>query len=166
MIFPDFKNIKIIDDIRKKYDPLAQLVRPHITIVFPFEDEMDNEELAKILNRRLAGIRTFEIQLKGFSKCVDRFGNYLFLNVLAGEDKIIKIHDLLYDNEFGKHDLGLTYSPHMTVGKVNNVSELELAYDNISEIKTTFVSTVNKISVEMIGDNEESIVIIEKYLAQ
>ena len=40
MIFPQFNNIEIIDGIRDRYDPLAKLVRPHITLVFPFESEM------------------------------------------------------------------------------------------------------------------------------
>ena len=40
MIFPEFENMEIIDNIRKKYDPLAELVRPHITLVFPFESQM------------------------------------------------------------------------------------------------------------------------------
>jgi hypothetical protein len=42
MIFPQFKNIEIINEIRNRYDPLAKLVRPHITLVFPFENEMSN----------------------------------------------------------------------------------------------------------------------------
>ena len=45
MIFPEFKNINIINDIRKKYDPLANLVLPHITLVFPFDSKLTNEEL-------------------------------------------------------------------------------------------------------------------------
>ena len=32
MIFPEFDNINIIDEIREKYDPLAELVRPHMTV--------------------------------------------------------------------------------------------------------------------------------------
>lgn len=40
MIFPDFENVEIIDNIRDKYDPLAKLIRPHITIVFPFDMEI------------------------------------------------------------------------------------------------------------------------------
>ena len=53
MIFPEFNNMQIIDDIRTKYDPLAKLVRPHITLVFPFESEMSDEDVATILDKRL-----------------------------------------------------------------------------------------------------------------
>ena len=61
MIFPEFDNIDIIDEIRAKYDPLAKLVRPHITIVFPFEMEITNDELSMILENRLRDIKSFEI---------------------------------------------------------------------------------------------------------
>ena len=93
MIFPEFDNIDIIDEIRAKYDPLAKLVRPHITIVFPFEMEITNDELSMILENRLRDIKSFEIEMQGFSKCI-----------------------------------------------------------------------ITKISVEMIGENEESIIVIEKKL--
>ena len=36
LIFPKFKNINKIQELRNKYDPLANLIAPHITIVFPF----------------------------------------------------------------------------------------------------------------------------------
>lgn len=49
MIFPEFENMDIIDRIRDKYDSLARLVRPHITLVFPFENEMSNEAIEEIL---------------------------------------------------------------------------------------------------------------------
>ena len=42
MIFPEFENMHVIDSVRDRFDPLAKLVRPHITIVFPFESDMSN----------------------------------------------------------------------------------------------------------------------------
>lgn len=35
MIFPSFENMKLIDSIREKYDPLAKLIRPHLLLFFP-----------------------------------------------------------------------------------------------------------------------------------
>ena len=97
MIFPDFENGEIIDKIREKYDPLAKMVRPHITIVFPFDIQLSDEEIEKILDNRLNGIKAFEIEFQGFSKCEDKFGNYLFLEVVRGSDIIEDIHDTLYE---------------------------------------------------------------------
>lgn len=127
---------------------------------------MSNEKLFDVLNERLAGVKPFKMELQGFSKCEDSFGNYLFLNVINGRDEIIKIHNLLYDNEFHKFDAGLAYLPHLTVGKFKDNFELERAYEEIKDMDYLFSSNVNKISVEMIGDNEESIVVIEKQLGK
>ena len=91
MIFPEFDNMGIIDDIRTKYDPLAQFVRPHITLVFPFENAMSKEEVETILNRCLHDVKPFEIVLNGISMQEHRYGKYLFLDVKTGVDDICKV---------------------------------------------------------------------------
>ncbi|MGN0437157.1 MAG: 2'-5' RNA ligase family protein [Lachnospiraceae bacterium] len=165
MIFPKFDNIELIDDIRKQYDPLAEVISPHITIVFPFDMDVSNEELSEILDKRLADVKPFPIEIFGISKHEDRFGNYLFLNLTKGADDVIKLHDLLYKNEFAKLDLGLEYVPHITVGKLENENKLNEAYEKIKEFNGKFSCVIDKISVEMIGPNEESIIIMEKRLS-
>lgn len=75
MIVPEFENMEIIDRIREKYDPLAQLVRPHITLVFPFENQMSNSEIAEVLERRLKNIKPFHLVMKGICRQSDRFGH-------------------------------------------------------------------------------------------
>jgi len=165
MIFPEFDNIDSIDRIRSKYDPLAELVRPHITLVFPFESDITNDDIRNVLDTRLEEIRKFNLTLHGFSKQIDeKFGNSLFLNVTGGYDEIVKIHDILYANEFKRFDAGYPYIPHMTVGKLPTVGELDKAYDDALSCTEVFSTKVTKISVEMIGEHEESIIIIEKEL--
>ena len=72
MIFPEFDNIGFINKIRSKYDPLAELVRPHITLVFPFESDMTDDEVRNALGLRLEEIRKFDLTLHGFSKNIDK----------------------------------------------------------------------------------------------
>lgn len=73
---------------------------------------------------------------------------------------------MLYDNEFKEFDIGLNYVPHMTIGKLPTVESLNNAFNNIKSIDDTFSTIVKKISVEMIGDNEESFIIMEKELVR
>ena len=165
MIFPVFENMDIINRIREKYDPLADLVRPHITIVFPFESEISNEKLSEILDDRLSDICPFDIEMCGFTKNIDHSGNYLFLNFIKGDNIVRNIHDALYRNEFKDYDFwGSEYLPHITVGKLSSVDEMNEAYEDIKGIDEVFKTKVSRISVEMIGDNEESIIILEKLL--
>lgn len=164
MIFPEFENIDVINDIRKKYDSYAELVKPHITIVFPFELAMSNDELSDILNNRMDGIKPFEVEFQGISKVEDEYGKFLFLDMTKGAEHIIELHDLFYTNEFKELDMGLPYTPHITVGRFDNMKELNKAYNSVKKIQNVFSCRVDKITVEMIGEDEGSIIVIEKKL--
>jgi 2'-5' RNA ligase len=164
MIFPKFENISVINDIRKKYDPLADLVSPHITLVFPFNSELTNEELKLHLEQCLSGVHPFEIELQRFSTQEDRFGNYLFLNVVQGAELIKEIHDNLYKGRLEKFASSYKYTPHMTVGKLASKELMDKAFDEVNKCKEKFSTTVENISVEMIGQHEESIIVIEQEL--
>ena len=160
MIFPQLENVEIIDEIRDRYDPLAKLVRPHVTIVFPFESEMTNAELEEELSRSLNNVSPFELVLHGFSKAMD---NCLFLDVEKGKEIIEAIHDDLYSNRFKEFDPGFAYEyiPHVTVGKFDSEQDLNEAYEQVKDIDVSFQTIVKKISVEMIGEHEESIIAFE-----
>lgn len=50
----------------------------------------------------------------------------------------------------------------MTVGKVSSLELLNKAFDNVNKhYNEKFSTVVKKISVEMIGDYQESIIVIE-----
>ena len=74
--------------------------------------------MSKILDVRLKEIEPFLIELQGVSKCENRCENYLFLDVVKGEDTIREIHNLLYKNELKSCDLQLGYVPHITIGNL------------------------------------------------
>ena len=50
--------------LRCRHDPLASVIAPHVTLVFPFDDPVPDEELHAHVERALAGIPGFaEIRL-------------------------------------------------------------------------------------------------------
>ena len=49
LIFPSFKGIEKIQTIRNKYDELANIIPPHITLAFPFDLPISNEKLKEEL---------------------------------------------------------------------------------------------------------------------
>ena len=60
LIFPKFDNIDIINKVRDKYDKLADLVNPHITIAFSFNDEISNNDLINRLSSLLENYSPFK----------------------------------------------------------------------------------------------------------
>lgn len=161
MIFPRFHNIGAINDIRKKYDPLADKVRPHITLVFPFESELSNGEIIEWLSVILKDIKPFSLRMSGFSKQADVYGDYLFLNVTEGKEVITGIHDSLYQGILEKYKVDYPYEPHMTVGRLPSKEKTDSIIESLGSVKEIYETTVDTISVEMIGVNEESIIEIE-----
>ena len=67
LIFPKFDNMNLIQGVRNKYDRLSSLVAPHITLAFPFKDEMSNEELISKLSELLKDYAPFQATFKGIS---------------------------------------------------------------------------------------------------
>ena len=164
LIFPEFDNIEVIDRMRDRYDPLAHLIRPHITLVFPFESSVSNEALAQILDRTLEGIHPFTLCIRGVSKRVDMFGNALMLDVTEGKDILCRIHDGFYARDFREFDKGIPYDPHITVGNFTTPEALDAAFETIRDLPDVFSTIIRRVSVEMIGPNDESIIVLEREL--
>jgi len=135
-----------------------------ITLVFPFDSELTNEELSLYLKECLSDIQPFKIELEGFSKQENKYGNYLLLNIAHGMYEIKLIHDRLYKDKLKQFEIGYDYIPHMTVGRVSSAELLNKAFYDINKCYNKFSPVVKKISVEMIGENEESIIKIEHEL--
>ena len=150
LIFPKFKNINLINEVRLKYDRLAKIVEPHITLAFPFKDEMSNEELLLKLTELFKKYSKFKVVFAGISISDD---NYIFLNCIEGEEIIYKLHNEIYEKIIPRHyKKAINYIPHITLGQSTDIEELK-------EFNYIFTTIVDEISVEYIGDNEESIVI-------
>ena len=165
MIFPEFKNINIIDEIRYRYDPLAKHVRPHITLVFTFESNLSTIQIETHLKEVLKNIKPFKLTLKEIIKIDNPLGMYLFLNIQNGIDEIKILNKELYKGilqEYKPNWLNEnTFLPHMTIGSFKSKDELNNAFKNTESIKDEFNTIVNKISVEIIDENEDSIIEIE-----
>lgn len=161
MIFPHFNNEQLIDNIRKKYDPLAEHVRPHITLVFPFESDIETDKLQNHIATMISGIKPFQITLNGITPKAS-IGNYLFLNIKEGNNQIIEIHKNLYKGIlkvfYPEWLKDIDFLPHMTVGCISNLDDFKKAVEETKNIDEVFNTTVETISVEIIDENEDSII--------
>lgn len=155
LILPKFENLDELEIIRKEYDELYGILPPHITLAFPFENEMSNDELKSRLLEITSDIQPIQIELEGVSLHEDKRvnTNYIFLDFKKGQDKIIELHNKIYKNVL-QTKLNFEYIPHITLGCTNN-KELQL------DLKSNFQTIISKISVELIGEKEESEILFE-----
>ncbi len=164
MIFPEFENMSVIDGIRAQYDPLAKHVRPHITLVFPFQSDITTERLELHLTEKLADFYAFPLCMKEIT-AVQSFGNYLFLNLQEGAEEVIRLHQALYTGLLETYHpqwlKGGGFYPHMTVGKLTEEEDFKKAAEQVKGVTESFSTIVTKISVEIIDENEDSIIELE-----
>lgn len=155
ILFPSFDNMNSIKRIREQYDPLANYIAPHITIVFPFDGEISTDDLRVHLNKALKGVKKFYVQLNGFTG--DFRDGYLFLNVKKGNDNIIELHDKLYSEILESFLFKkVTYCPHLTVGRLQQPGEFDKAMDKLACYVETFETVIDKLYVENLDEMEHS----------
>ena len=157
LIIPDFTNVNKIQKIRKKYDELYDVIEPHITLAFPFEKDISNKQLKNQLLNIAKNIKPFKIKCKGITLKEDKKINtyYIFLNILEGKDVINSINQKIYQNIL--KDISIekyNYEPHITLGNTNNFNEK-------IELNDEFEAIIDRIIVERIGEDEESIIEFE-----
>lgn len=150
-----FDNMDSIHMLRAKYDPLANFIAPHITLVFPFESEIPIEVLAEHLREASADLKPFQVVLRGITRAE---GGYLFLNVKIGNDQIILLHDRLYSGLLQPYlNRNLTYVPHLTVGRSRDPRAFEAVLEQTADWEEAFETTAREFVVERIDDGETSV---------
>ena len=159
MIFPDFDNLPDIQFIREQYDPLYRCVAPHVTLVFPFTSDLTGTAVANHLQNAVQEIAPFKLVMQGI-KPNTICGKYLFLEVIEGTKELNQLHNRLYSGLLSAYEPEFlkqyAFHPHMTVGKFGNDIEFQSAIKATESFTTRFETTVKKISVEIIGECDNS----------
>jgi|LGVF01.1.fsa_nt_gb 2'-5' RNA ligase len=160
-IFPKFENAEKLKSIREKYDYLHDCIEPHITLVFPFESDLSIKEIQLDLEEILKEVKPFKIstcELEG----VDNHGYYLFLNIDDGKNNIRELHYKFhkgilspYQSEWTKNG---SFVPHITVGRFENKVDMTTALNETIDFEDIYSTIVDKFYIEIIGENEESII--------
>ena len=146
--YPKIKDTSSIQAIREKYDPQFQLIKPHITVVFPFP-AIDKDVLCKHINRILSFHSAFNITLEGL-KC--SFDNYLFLLINQGNDTIVRLHDELYTKVLAEHlRKDIEYDPHVGLGSFKTKSGCKDAEKKVEKLNLRLngiVETLDLLEIE------------------
>ena len=126
---------KSIDHLRKKYDPTADIIKPHITILFPVPSTVGERLLVKHIESVLKQWTPFSIRIRGFHKSWD---HWLFLVVEEGNAEIVKLYKKIYTGiltPFRRDDI--RFIPHIGLGlfvrnaavyEFNDPKQLEFDY--------------------------------------
>ena len=116
---------KKVERFRRKYDPLVDIIEPHITLIFPLPaNRIDENRLVNHINKTLSKWKPFDIHITGLKKSWDC---WLFLLIKKGGNSIIKLHNELYTGILAKYlRKDIEFIPHITLG---SFVKKEISYD-------------------------------------
>src|SRR5712692_8482767 len=90
VIFPPLPEPDPVASLRRRFDPLVDVIAAHITVVFPFDSDLDLAELRDHVARAARGCEPFPIRLQGITSVQD---SYLFLNVTLGKERLVELYE-------------------------------------------------------------------------
>jgi 2'-5' RNA ligase len=114
---PEFsaQTTPLIANIRNACDPLADLLPPHVWLVFPFAAHLNATQLTAHIRRRTARWPQVPVVFSGIRNLKDEF---VLLNARTGASSITALHDKLYGGilaQFLRDDI--EYAPHVTLAR-------------------------------------------------
>ncbi len=121
--FPPFPADAGIEPFRHRFDPLADALPGHLTLVFPFATTLSSVQLAAYVKRIVGNWPPLPIVFRDVEGLLDTFA---LLMVREGADAATTLHDKLYANggvlaPYLRKDM--RYSPHVTLGRVDCARE-------------------------------------------
>ena len=157
LIFPTFDNMNEIQEIRKLYDPVFSKVEPHVTLVFPFHSDLPKQLIYDFVKETCKHFEPFKIH---FSEIIDK-GDFIFLVPSEGREKVIELHKALYSGPFSDFLPDILrkeeFIPHITIGKKildDETGQMKMIKERMTEYETT----IEKVSVEVINEDKESVI--------
>lgn len=145
VIFPDLAPVEPLEAFRRRWDPLAERIAPHVTLVFPFVAALPDDELIAHAIAAIRGVPPFDMVLSEITGMNERF---LIANIKKGNDPLIALHDQLYTGPLQRYLLReQTFVPHVTVGRVVDRHDFETALAEAADTHVAIETSVNVITV-------------------
>lgn len=153
LIIPKIAGSEAIEKVRASFDPLADKIQAHVTLIFPFESAIYADVLLEHVNTVVASMEPFRMTFE-LPKS-DRDGD-AWLPVAAGRSDIIEMHDQLYTGILSEFlSKSHSYGPHITLAHVaeDRMKDALLAARNLSG---EFEGQVDHVVIEKILDDGRS----------
>lgn len=130
---------------RAEHDPLGDKIPPHITLVFPFEDELSDADLREHVAKQVGsrGRIAFALGSPEIGQ-----GGYVWLPVTQGRSEISDLHDALYTGPLLPHlSSAEAYVPHVTIART-----MPTQVNRLHELACTLPGKMNGVLDAVIGE--------------
>ena len=118
----------LIQEFRSNHDPQSDLVPPHITVVFPFDIDLTDDELIKHCQKQITGIKLIEAKLGPVR--IEPNG-YVYFLLAEGGHEITEIHNHLYSGPLADQFVDVSFKPHLTIARFDDYNRVEVALPSL-----------------------------------
>lgn len=134
VIFVSEEVERAVGEPYKRCNPIASYVRPHLTLLFPLETELQPSEVCAHFESVTSQVDMFDIRLDGVRLRPQDL--LIYLGVSEGAEELRSLHLELYGGRFGRFlDRTRTFYPHLTVGRFETEAEMSSAYEELRTFK-------------------------------
>jgi len=102
----------LVGSIRRAHDPTADVVRPHIPIVFPVPESLGRDRLIAHIEGVLDSFSPFDISFGGLTRSPD---HWLFLTLSRGSEEFTRLYSELHTGPLADC-AAERYVPHLGLG--------------------------------------------------
>ncbi len=137
---------KKIERIRKILGVNIKKFKPHITIVYPFDLENQNN-LSNHIKSSIQDVKKFKLTLNGLKKSAK--GNHLYLLVDKGKKELIDMHKKLHRKilkDFRNKNIP-KYIPHLSLGNFKSRKEIDKAIQEIKKQNLYFEMQIKSLQL-------------------
>jgi 2'-5' RNA ligase len=160
VVFPEGDRLHVVESLRTRFDPLADVIAAHATVVFPFTSELSPAELRSHIERATDGQHEFRARFEGVVEIEDE---YLFLDATVGAERLVNLHDRLYQGVLAQHlSRAHEYRPHVTIGRLRDPAARAgalLAVRALSPVVDTVVRAVSVFRLDDAGGGRVELVV-------
>lgn len=151
-IFPDWGPNAGLEAFRWAYDPLGDIILPHITLVFPFASDLQDAVLTAHAREVAASFGPFRISM---GRAESHAPDYIWLPIRLGAEVVHALHEALYKRPLaGFRNQEVNYQPHVTIGRVSHGRRDILREADAVELPTEIL--VERLVIERIGRDGRS----------
>lgn len=124
--FPAFPGIERVEAFRARHDPMAGLIRAHLTLVFPFGTALTALQVETHVRRVASQWPAIPVTFRAVRMHANEF---VFLMAGRGAASVAALHDALYTRSLRPHlRPEFPYEPHITIARLQDPAALERAY--------------------------------------
>ena len=156
-------NTEQIDFLLIRYDRQADLIAPHITLILPLPDTVDQPALISHIAEVLLRWKRFPIRLAKLDKSFD---DCLLLTATEGAEELAGLHDDLYTGMLAAHkSADMPYIPHVRLGAFTAQPALaEEALEVAKQLNLDYSSVVNRLHLVRVNDERTVVVWNREFL--